>query len=148
MDVINTFISNLAPYLAWLETSLNLPLTFTVFSLLLIFSVLIPLNSKFKKYKTETENDLATLKGQLYVTSSSMLAMAERIKKVELKTHSMINKQVDIESRYPEVRTFSKANELIMGGATVEDLISDGLNRPEADLFTKLNKNKIKKSLG
>jgi hypothetical protein len=143
MDFINTLTGNLAPYLAWVYTLVNAPLIISIVTLLLIFPGLMILSSrKFKQYQSETNKELTMMREQLYLTTSSTIAMANRVTKVEKSIHSILNKQIDIDNRYPDSQTFNKANELLKFGATSQDLIDDGLNRPEADLLTKLHKSK------
>jgi hypothetical protein len=156
MDFINTLLSNLSPvfsiinfdyFLVWVNSSTKAPLVYHYVVTLLLSGLiafgLVALNAyKLKKHQTKTKTELTIMREQLYLTNSAMIAMVDRVSKLEENIHTIMNKQIDIETRYPEVRTFSVANDLVKAGATTEDLISEGLNRPEAELFKKLQQSR------
>lgn len=134
---INAFaqsVLSLDPTTAFMVTTTLVSTTFAMTTLYLLWS--------YSNFKDDTNSELEKLRKQLYAMTSAAHNMGTRVQSVEKNMHSAINRQIDLESKYPELRAFERVDDLLDNGATTADLIAEGMNRPEAELFEKLHKAK------
>jgi len=135
-NAIRAFLEELSldPTAVFLTTTTVVSLAFCFLSIYLFISL--------HNHKKLTNERYEYLTGQLHTITNASVNIGHRVKDIEHNMNHAINKQIDFESRYPELKAFDKAESLLKKGASAEDLIAEGLNRPEAELFSKLHKAK------
>ena len=117
----------------WFLLSLTvLTITFCIVSVYL-YNQVFAMRAQYAK-------DMRTIKEHLNSMTNASIGVGSRLVSLEESLHETNTKQEAMENRYPELAAFSKAEKMIKRGASSDDLVNEGMNRPEAELMSFVHK--------